>query len=453
MPIVCGVDFSPASEAAAVIAGRLASRWGTSVVLAHAVDVEDHPVYGKLKKELIAAAQLALDKETDGLRTTGATAEEVLLTGKADEALVRLATERGAQAIVISALGTRKASEWQLGGSADRIAQLATCPVLVIRDPEPLSAWLDGRKPLRVLLGLDRTRVSEDALRFVGALRKAAPVDLTALHLYWAADEYRRLGFGGIRSLVEADPELERILQRELEAEVGQLPGEGRRDLRVELCLGRASDRINAIAESMGAELIVVGSHRRNLLDRLWNGSTSREVLRRAHASVACVTAAPGAEEEKPIRQIQSVLVATDFSPTGDAAVRWAYGLVPASGVVHLMTVLAPTSTPGPLQPRDLFDGPFSPEDAAAMQQAERALLLREPEAARGRGITTRVRAISSSHVADAIVQAAERLGVDAIVLGTHGRSGMVRAVLGSVAQEVGAKSGRAVLLVHPAAA
>ena len=39
---------------------------------------------------------------------------------------------------------------------------------------------------------------------------------------------------------------------------------------------------------------------------------------------------------------------------------------------------------------------------------------------------------LESRHPADAICQAAERLGADMICLGTHGRTGVAKAVLGS---------------------
>jgi nucleotide-binding universal stress UspA family protein len=50
--------------------------------------------------------------------------------------------------------------------------------------------------------------------------------------------------------------------------------------------------------------------------------------------------------------------------------------------------------------------------------------------------------------VPDAILAAAERLGVDLVALGSHGRSGFKRAVLGSVADEVARRSPRPVLTV-----
>jgi nucleotide-binding universal stress UspA family protein len=56
---------------------------------------------------------------------------------------------------------------------------------------------------------------------------------------------------------------------------------------------------------------------------------------------------------------------------------------------------------------------------------------------------------LESDDPAEAIAQAAERLYADVIVLGTHGRSGLSKAVMGSVTSSVLHLSKRPVLLVR----
>jgi len=70
-------------------------------------------------------------------------------------------------------------------------------------------------------------------------------------------------------------------------------------------------------------------------------------------------------------------------------------------------------------------------------------------ESLRGREVEPLV--LRSADAADAICQAAERLGLETICLGTHGRSGATKALLGSVAQSVVANTRRPVLLVRAA--
>ena len=51
--------------------------------------------------------------------------------------------------------------------------------------------------------------------------------------------------------------------------------------------------------------------------------------------------------------------------------------------------------------------------------------------------------------MAGEILQAAERLNVDAVAIASHGRTGIGRLLLGSVAEEVARKSTRPLLLIH----
>jgi nucleotide-binding universal stress UspA family protein len=60
---------------------------------------------------------------------------------------------------------------------------------------------------------------------------------------------------------------------------------------------------------------------------------------------------------------------------------------------------------------------------------------------------------IAVGHVADTIIRYAAERAFDKIVMGSHGRSGLMQALLGSVAQEVLDRSAVPVTLVKPPAA
>ena len=60
---------------------------------------------------------------------------------------------------------------------------------------------------------------------------------------------------------------------------------------------------------------------------------------------------------------------------------------------------------------------------------------------------------IAVGHVADTIIRYASERGFDKIVMGTHGRGGLMQALLGSVAHEVLERSAIPVTLVKPTAA
>lgn len=64
-----------------------------------------------------------------------------------------------------------------------------------------------------------------------------------------------------------------------------------------------------------------------------------------------------------------------------------------------------------------------------------------------------RVEVVPDGSVAQAVVDAAERFGADLIVMGTHGRTGLQRVLLGSVAEGVLRRSPVPVVVVPPRAA
>jgi nucleotide-binding universal stress UspA family protein len=96
------------------------------------------------------------------------------------------------------------------------------------------------------------------------------------------------------------------------------------------------------------------------------------------------------------------------------------------------------------------FDLPLGPrltdEERGEVERRLRALI---PRRADSLGIKTNVSVLESHGAAESILQAAKRLGVDVIVMASHGRSGLKRAVLGSVAEEVVRHASTPVLVVH----
>jgi nucleotide-binding universal stress UspA family protein len=87
-------------------------------------------------------------------------------------------------------------------------------------------------------------------------------------------------------------------------------------------------------------------------------------------------------------------------------------------------------------------DGTTIAESCATLR---RLLPEHPPEA-----VTSRVEAVFEGDAAAGIVETAARFGADCIVVASHGRSGVRKLLLGSVAQAVLQRSDRPVLIVRP---
>jgi len=474
MPILCGTDFSENAGHAADAAATLAVRLGVPLVLVHA---DDMPMVEGVRQEAyearLAALSARLWTEAEHLRRLGTTVEETLSTGEAGPSLVRLAAQRQARLLVVSSLSKSAPERWLLGSVAEHTAQSSPVPTLVVRDAAPFEVWARGTRALKVFVAVDFTGVSDAPLGWVSDLRKIGPCEITVANVDSPLEERERLGVGS-RPFTENSPTVQRVIERDLREKVRALLGDGQVRVLVEPFVDRPDARLIELAEEAKADVIVVGTHQRQGLSRLGHHSVSRGILRHARMNVVCVPPSAVEPEVARIPQIQRVLVATDFSELGDRAVPHAYSLMREGGTVFLIHVMHPMRLPNPLtlDPGPNMDAALAEHTARVRESAARLRAL-IPSESEKRGVASRIEVvehrepkniphvgmsygiggeahlIKSTDPALAICQAAERIGADVICLGSHGRTGLAAAFMGSVAQAVMAQSPRPVLIMR----
>lgn len=125
------------------------------------------------------------------------------------------------------------------------------------------------------------------------------------------------------------------------------------------------------------------------------------------------------------------VLVAFDFSVESERALAWAAGLQQHPGVVremHVINVINP-------YPAAAMAAPVLPPLVTPDQMES---LRKEMEISVAKvGATAHVEVLPEMTLGDAILGYAQRHTIDLIVMGTHGRGGLTRMALGSVADHV----------------
>jgi nucleotide-binding universal stress UspA family protein len=245
--------------------------------------------------------------------------------------------------------------------------------------------------------------------------------------------------------------EVQRVLERELTEHTTAVFGEGTVQVHVQPGWGRADVPLLALAEAEAADLIVVGTHQRHGVSRVWLGSVSRGVLHQASVNVAVVPAPITSEDSVDrIPEFKRVLAPTDFSELGNDAIPYAYATLRRGATVKLIHVISPYEQPGPLV-RHYASKPSSEEQHKQLTcDSVKKLHSLIPWQAEVRGIVTDCEVIEGRDAGEAISQEAERFGADLICIGSHGRSGLSKALLGSVAQAVMAQSKRPVLVIRP---
>ncbi|WP_276272537.1 universal stress protein [Haloarcula litorea] len=197
---------------------------------------------------------------------------------------------------------------------------------------------------------------------------------------------------------------------------------------------GATHDLLVAYATEHGVDCIVMGTYGRTGLDRFVLGSVAERTLRTAPMPV--LTVHEGTELRLPF---ESVLVATDGSDCSAVAADRGADLAAAmDATLHVVHVVDATVPPGDLAPGTVLD-----ELETAGERAIQSAVDRAPDA-----VSTVEASVLRGVPYRAILDYAEEHAVDCLVLGTHGRSGLERYVLGSVAERVVRLSDTPVLTV-----
>ncbi len=287
-----------------------------------------------------------------------------------------------------------------------------------------------GGDSMRVLVAIDG---SEAANLAVDLVADAAWPSGTAI-LVAEAVEFGGGLFGG------PDPALAMIQADTLEAELrvaAKLTVDGARaqlerpDFTVECAVlrGRPAAAIIDRARDMRADLIVVGSRGHGTIESMLLGSVSAEVI--DHAPVPVLVARGS--------RIERVVLGWDGSSGASLAAdllrTWPIFADSAVQVVSVADIEIPwwTGLPAPGSPQLI---PIYLDAADATRKQRDRLASEMTAELRAAGL----RAEADRREGDAateILAAASASNADLIVMGTHGRSGLTRIVLGSVARNV----------------
>ena len=219
---------------------------------------------------------------------------------------------------------------------------------------------------------------------------------------------------------------------------------------RIAVLDGAVAEAVADYAAVNQIELIVMSTHGRRGLGRAWLGSVGDALLRRSPAPVLLVRPADDREIAAP-EGPPRILVPLDGSPLAEEILEHALVLGRSLGARYsLLFVVNPLALMGDL-PTVLPPGMFL--GAAASHVAEaRAYLAERARPLKDLGLEVETKVVESEAIADAILTESARQGCAFVAMATHGRSGLSRFVLGSVAAQVVHGANAPVLLYRPTA-
>jgi nucleotide-binding universal stress UspA family protein len=136
--------------------------------------------------------------------------------------------------------------------------------------------------------------------------------------------------------------------------------------------------------------------------------------------------------------KIEHVLVPLDQSELSEAALDYAVELIQPHGTITLLWVLSAEMVKPEvhIRPQPFVEGLQQKVDKISVWEKAEHYLQTVASRIHKPGREVRIR-IAEGYPAEQILENASKLGVDAIVMSTHGRSGVSRWVFGSVAQKV----------------
>jgi nucleotide-binding universal stress UspA family protein len=242
-------------------------------------------------------------------------------------------------------------------------------------------------------------------------------------------------------------PCLIKIAEREAKALLQELAATMRQtdqvpcDARVRL--GQPVQAIIETADEVDADLLVAGPHRRQALRDIFVGTTVERIIRQSHRPVIMANAVPAGPYDR-------ILATTDLSDCSADALRTAkeLGFFDRMPVTVMHAFDAPAQTP--LLRSNMTMREVKYYLAAEEQRAygELSEFLRKVDLQP----TRKLLKVIATSAAEAIREAAHRHKVDLIVMGTQGKSGVAKFLIGSVAEQVWRTAEADVLVVPPLA-
>ena len=300
----------------------------------------------------------------------------------------------------------------------------------------------------RILVPLDGSPLAETALAPATTLAQRFSAEMLLVrtilvHTFPGADP----GPAQLTALREAEAYLEQVSRRVKATGVA---------VETALPYDTPATGITDQAEFRHVDLIVMSTHGRKWVDALLHPSVTMQVLERTSAPILAWKHAETADENEDIPELPyfmidataPIVVPLDGSLLSESALSMAEGLSQRFGnPILLVSVAEPPRIP--IGPYD-YPAMMASVDEATIAET-RAYLKRKRQEIAGRGLRVETESAIGSPAAS-IEDCIQKNNAGLVVIASHGRGGLGRWLLGSVAQQVLRDTETPVLLVrfHP---
>jgi nucleotide-binding universal stress UspA family protein len=305
-----------------------------------------------------------------------------------------------------------------------------------------------------ILVPLDGSTFAEHALPLAVWIARRAPASLQLVQVHRPVPP---ADIEGILILDDVELSMRCEENAYLDRVAHRLMEETSVPASVALLDGDVATAIQDRATAAGADLVVLSTHGRGTLGRFWLGSVADELVRRLPIPVLLVRPAEGSVDLDAPPAIESILIPLDGSPLAEQIIEPALAL---GGILGAAFTLVRVISPG-------VRLDYAPENMALERLADDVLersracqdrLRAEAQAyldsiaalLRSQNLRVETCVVADEQPAVGILREAAVFRADLIALGTHGRRGLARLLLGSVADKVVRGGHLPVLLRRP---
>jgi len=288
-----------------------------------------------------------------------------------------------------------------------------------------------GKRVLRkILIPLDGSKTAETVLPYIRYLASQFDSKIEVLGV----------GIGNKNRRVN------RLLNEYIDNTVSSLNAE-KIETEAIVIYGSAADKILNYSKQNDIDLIIMATHGRSGVKRWWMGSVAEKIISQSITPVLLIPSKKKkVTQTKKIISIERILIPLDGSNIGQAALDHIELIARETGAaINLIQVI---STSGSMEASLLGNANWD-SFFKAMRETASDYLESLVEELKGHGISAKYDILIGNPAAE-IIEYARKNKADLIAMSTHGRTGLARWVLGSVADKVLHGAGMPMWLVRP---
>jgi nucleotide-binding universal stress UspA family protein len=307
----------------------------------------------------------------------------------------------------------------------------------------------------RLLVPLDGSAFAEHAIPLAISIAKRAGAEIEILHVHSPLAAI--YGEGPVIPIDSLESVHRKHKEQYLDQVISRLSSSTSVTVRPLFFDGDIAGTIGRVAANTEVDLVVMTTHARGIIGRLWLGSVADELVRSLTLPLLLVPPRQAPADFRADRVLKHILLPLDGSAVAEQMITPASRLGELMGADYtLLRVIRPLAAFGfPLQGSELGREAESVLRRSQEVQVDLNKEARQYLDAVARKFdratpTVRKKVVEEDQPAVAILRQAEAQAVDLIALETHGRRGLARMMLGSVADKVVRGASIPVLLHRP---